>query len=64
MNPKEIAPEAVLESLRKSVAKALDRKKRLGQYAVVWQDGEILKLDFSHGDEKVVPFNDSRSSGK
>lgn len=29
----------VLESLRKTVAKTLDRKKRLGQYAVVWQDG-------------------------
>lgn len=30
----------VLESLRKAVAQALDRKKRLGQYAVVWQDGQ------------------------
>jgi hypothetical protein len=30
----------VLESLRKTVAKTLDRKKRLGQYAVVWQDGK------------------------
>ena len=28
----------VLESLQKAVAQALDRKKRLGQYAVVWQD--------------------------
>jgi len=30
----------VLESLQKAVARALDRKKRLGQYAVVWQDGK------------------------
>lgn len=30
----------VLESLRKAVEQALDRKKRLGQYAVVWQDGQ------------------------
>jgi len=30
----------VLESLRKAVEQALDRKKRLGQYAVVWQDGK------------------------
>ncbi|HEY9281329.1 MAG TPA: hypothetical protein VIP51_14755 [Eoetvoesiella sp.] len=30
----------VLESLQKSVTKALDRKRRLGQYAVVWKDGK------------------------
>lgn len=29
-----------LESLRSAVAKALDRKRRLGQYAVVWKDGK------------------------
>ncbi|TEA80001.1 hypothetical protein ERE07_03475 [Allopusillimonas ginsengisoli] len=31
----------ILESLQRSVAKALDRKRRLGQYAVVWKDGEV-----------------------
>jgi hypothetical protein len=30
----------MLESLRKAVAKALDKKRRLGQYAVVWRDGK------------------------
>lgn len=29
-----------LEALRRSVAKALDRKRRLGQYAVIWQNGK------------------------
>jgi hypothetical protein len=38
----------VLESLRKAVAQALDRKKRLGQYAVVWQDGQPTII----GDDK------------
>lgn len=33
-----------LESLQKSVAEALERKLRLGQYAVVWQDGKIVEL--------------------
>lgn len=33
-----------LESLRRAVAKALERKRRLGQYAVIWQDGQIVKL--------------------
>jgi len=29
-----------LESLRKAVAKALERKRLLNQYAVIWQDGK------------------------
>jgi hypothetical protein len=32
----------MLESLRKAVAKALERKRRLGQYAVIWQDGKAV----------------------
>lgn len=34
----------LLESLRNSVAKALDRKRRLGQYAVVWKDGKSVYI--------------------
>ncbi len=30
----------MLESLRQAVGKALERKRRLGQYAVVWQHGK------------------------
>jgi len=29
----------MLESLRRAVEKALDKKARLGQYAVAWKDG-------------------------
>lgn len=32
----------VLEALRQAVAKALERKRRLGQYAVIWQDGRTV----------------------
>jgi len=31
-----------LESLRQSVAEALDRKRRLGHYAVFWRDGQVV----------------------
>lgn len=31
--------QAILESLRHAVAEALDKKRRLGQYAVIWKDG-------------------------
>lgn len=34
-----------LESLRRAVDKALERKRRLGQYAVIWQDGRPARLE-------------------
>jgi len=39
----------ILESLKKAVAETLDRKQRLGQYAVVWRDGkpEFIGEEFS-----------------
>jgi hypothetical protein len=41
MSTPNIETEVILESLRKAVAKALDRKRRLGQYAVVWRDERV-----------------------
>ena len=32
----------VLDVLKRAVAEALERKRRLGQYAVVWRDGRVL----------------------
>ena len=34
----------VLEALRRAVAEALERKMRLGQYAVFWQDGQTVQV--------------------
>lgn len=34
----------VLDSLARSVREALERKRRLGQYAVIWQDGKVVRL--------------------
>ena len=31
-----------LDSLRQSVAEALERKRRLGHYAVFWRDGRVV----------------------
>ena len=31
-----------LDVLRRAVAEALERKRRLGQYAVVWRDGRAV----------------------
>ena len=34
-----------LDALRRAVAEALDRKRRLGQYAVIWRDGRAVRID-------------------
>ena len=36
--------QQALEALKKAVANALERKRRLGQYAVVWRDGQTVRL--------------------
>lgn len=33
-----------LEALRRAVSVALERKRRLGQYAVIWQDGKPVSI--------------------
>ena len=35
----------ILAVLRQAVAEALDRKRRLGQYAVFWQDGKVVRVE-------------------
>ena len=42
----DIKPEdrVVLDSLSKAVVEALDRKRRLGQYAVVQRNGKTVKV--------------------
>ena len=37
--------EAILAVMRQAVAEALDRKRRLGQYAVFWQDGKVVRVE-------------------
>lgn len=32
--------QRALEALQEAVKQALERKKRLGQYAVIWRDGK------------------------
>jgi hypothetical protein len=35
--------KAMLESLRDAVARSLEKKQRLGQYAVIWQNGRPVQ---------------------
>jgi len=36
--------QRALDALRSAVAEALDRKRRLGQYAVIWRDGRAVRI--------------------
>lgn len=35
--------QAMLQSLQMAVAKSLEKKQKLGQYAVIWHDGRPLQ---------------------
>ena len=37
--------EPALDALRLAVAEALERKRRLGEYAVIWRDGQAVRLE-------------------
>lgn len=39
--------QAMLASLQSAVRKCLERKQRLGQYAIVWKDGQAQRLEWS-----------------
>lgn len=58
MTEAETQAQMAVQSLKKSVKEALERKRRLGQYVVVWRDGKPVQLtetptdqheDRSHG---------------
>ena len=37
--------QQALDALRSAVAEALERKRRLGQYAVIWRHGRVVQLE-------------------
>ena len=36
--------QVILDSLQKAVFQALERKRRLGHYAVIWRDGKPVMI--------------------
>jgi len=47
MEPISKETTEMLNSLKKAVSKTLEKKKRLGQYAVVWDGKKPVFLDYS-----------------
>lgn len=46
MNTLDKETQKILDALRKAVAHALERKRRLGQYAIIWRDDKIVRIDY------------------
>ncbi len=44
-NDMESQSRKVAEVLNRAVADTLDRKRRLGQYAVMWRDGRTVRVE-------------------
>ncbi|PSB30106.1 hypothetical protein [Chlorogloea sp. CCALA 695] len=47
--------QKILDTLRKVAAETLERKRRLGQYAVIWQDGESVAIGEDAPERLILP---------
>jgi hypothetical protein len=47
--------QKILEMLREVAAETLERKRRLGHYAVVWQDGKPVAIGEDAPDYLIEP---------
>jgi hypothetical protein len=45
MNTLSADDQRALDALRTAVAEALERKRRLGQYAVIWRNGQAVRIE-------------------
>jgi hypothetical protein len=62
MSGLSIKTQQALDALRSAVAEALERKRRLGRYAVIWKDGQVVRLD--PGDGEHPRRNESKAREK
>lgn len=64
MNDQEnnTSTESIQRALAEAVEKALERKRKLGQYAVVWHDGRSVRLGVDIPWEDLTPGTSKASS--
>ncbi|MGM1052514.1 MAG: hypothetical protein ACQEXO_08990 [Pseudomonadota bacterium] len=64
MNQLSPDTQTMLDSLRAAVAETLERKRRLGHYAVIWQDGKpVLVGEDAPEQPYQQPSNEQKSKG-
>jgi len=56
----KLSPDAdiTLQVLRKAIADTLDRKRRLGHYAVIWREGKAIAI----GEDAPIDLQASQNS--
>ena len=59
MKPKAPESQSILQSLHRAVTRALERKRRLGQYAVIWEDGQPKTILPGIPDKASIVHEDS-----
>jgi hypothetical protein len=62
MSVLSIEDQQALDALRNAVAEALERKRRLGQYAVIWRDGHPVRLEPDGNEISIVSENGKTSA--
>jgi len=60
MSTLSIEDQQVLDALRAAVAEALERKRRLGQYAVIWRDGKVVRIEPKDTAPSEQPGHDAK----
>jgi hypothetical protein len=50
--------QKALETLQKVAAETLERKRRLGHYAVIWRDGKPVAIGEDAPDDLSVPTSE------
>ncbi|WP_083004143.1 hypothetical protein [Halomonas sp. GT] len=56
--------QEMLNSLRTAVAETLERKRRLGQYAVFWQDGKPVLIGEDAPSNPDITTHDDNQQAK
>lgn len=58
-----LSPDAqkTLDCLRKVSADTLERKRRLGHYAVIWRDGRVIAIGEDAPNDLTVPASETQS---
>lgn len=57
--PPSKAAQIMLDTLQKAVTDSLEKKRRLGQYTVVWRDRKPVIIDFDVKSEAENTAEDS-----
>lgn len=56
MNKRDQYVEQAMECMRRAVFEALDRKRRLGQYAVIYENDQVLHIGREEIEKRIAPL--------